>query len=154
MMQIVILAIGKESSKELRQLELDYEKRLRSHTAIEWKLLPASRLKEPEAIRRGESEQISRFLKPTDTVVLLDERGEQQTNEQFATTFGRLTGTQGRLIIIIGGAFGVTEEIRIRANFVWSLSKLVFPHQLIRVMLLEQIYRTFMVQQNHPYHHP
>lgn len=84
---------------------------------------------------------------------MLDERGKQLTNQEFASTFERLVGAHGRLVVVIGGAFGVNDVLRNRASFVWSFSSLVFPHQLIRVMLLEQLYRTYMVLANHPYHH-
>jgi 23S rRNA (pseudouridine1915-N3)-methyltransferase len=152
-MQIVIIAIGKESSAELSKLQTIYEQRLQPHTKIVWKLLPASRAPDTEQVRAQDSNQIMAQLKSNDVVILLDERGEQMTNDQFATTFERLAGVQGRLVFVIGGAFGVTDTVRERAQFVWSLSKLVFPHQLVRVMLLEQVYRTFMVQKSHPYHH-
>jgi 23S rRNA (pseudouridine1915-N3)-methyltransferase len=152
-MQILIVALGKESSSELAEIQDEYEKRLRPFTTITWKLLPASHLSSPEQIRKDESEQLLDVFKPSDSIILLDERGQQQTNEKFATTFERLSGSQGRIIFVIGGAYGVNDEVRSRAAFVWSLSQLVFPHQLVRVMLLEQLYRTFMVQQNHPYHH-
>ena len=152
-MQVLIIAVGKESSAELAKLQATYEQRLQTLATITWKLLPASRAAEADQVRTQDSERILGCLKANDAVVLLDERGEQQTNEQFAATFNRLAGAQGRLVFVIGGAFGVTDEMRSRAQFVWSFSKLVFPHQLIRVMLLEQIYRTFMVQKGHPYHH-
>ena len=152
-MQILIIAVGKESSPELSNLQQTYEKRLQPLTPVMWKLLPASRASEPDQVRSQDSELITGQLKSSDSVILLDERGEQQTNEQFAKTFEQLAGVQGRLVIVIGGAFGVDDAVRDRAQFVWSLSKLVFPHQLVRVMLLEQLYRTQMVLRNHPYHH-
>ena len=152
-MQLLILAVGKESSGDLALTLADYEKRLQPLADITWKFIPASRATDQDSIRSQDSAQILLQLKPTDQVILLDERGVQQTNEQFAQTFEKLAGGQGRLVFIIGGAFGVTDEVRSRAQFVWSFSKLVFPHQLVRVMLLEQIYRTYMVTRNHPYHH-
>ncbi len=152
-MQITILAVGKETSAELRDLQKDYENRLQSQVSITWKLLPSSRALDPEQVRVQESKLLIAELKANDTVILLDERGTQQTNETFAETFERLAGRHGRMVIIIGGAFGVNDELRNRADFVWSLSDLVFPHQLVRVMLLEQLYRTYAVLNNHPYHH-
>lgn len=152
-MQILIVAVGKESSSELAAIQDEYEKRLRPLANITWKLLPASRLSSPEQIRKDESEQLLDVFKPNDSIILLDERGQQQSNEKFAATFERLSGSQGRIVFVIGGAYGVNDTVRSRVAFVWSLSLLVFPHQLVRVMLLEQLYRTFMVQQNHPYHH-
>ena len=152
-MQILILAVGKESSLATADIQHEYERRLKSHAAITWKLLPAARSIEPPLAKEQESSMILSQLKPTDTVLLLDERGIEQSNEEFAKTFEHLAGTHGRLVCVIGGAFGVTDAVRSRASFVWSLSKLVFPHQIVRVMLLEQLYRTYMVLNNHPYHH-
>jgi 23S rRNA (pseudouridine1915-N3)-methyltransferase len=152
-MQIVIFTVGKDSSDAVLELQVTYQKRLQPYASIEWKIFSPSKFSEQQQIREDESRALLKALKPSDSVILLDERGAQQTNEEFAKTFERLSGTHGRLIIIIGGAFGVTEALRDKASFVWSLSKLVFPHQLVRVMVLEQIYRTFMVSNNHPYHH-
>lgn len=152
-MNIFIFAIGKESSAETLELQKRYEQRLKPYATIEWKILPGSKAETEDQVRNQESESLLNQLKPTDSVVLLDERGKQQTNAKFAQTFERLASSQGRLIFIIGGAFGVNDKLRARASFVWSLSDLVFPHQLVRVLLLEQIYRTYMVLANHPYHH-
>lgn len=152
-MQVVIIAVGKESSQAVLKLQQEYERRLTSWADINWKLIPASRLTDIQQIRAKESEAILSQLKPNDTVILLDERGSQQTNEEFAKTFERLASAQGRLVVVIGGAYGVDETVRNRATFTWSLSLLVFPHQIVRIMLLEQIYRTFTVLHNHPYHH-
>lgn len=152
-MQILIFAIGKESSQSILELQKEYERRLKTLANISWKLLPASRSTDSQQVRDDESTALLSQLKSSDTVILLDERGIQQTNEEFASTFERLAGSHGRIIFIIGGAYGVNQALRARASFIWSFSKLVFPHQLIRVMLLEQIYRSFMVLNNHPYHH-
>jgi 23S rRNA (pseudouridine1915-N3)-methyltransferase len=152
-MRITIIAVGKALDSELAGLAQQYEKRLQPYAKIDWKLLPASEHSEQQLVRKTESASISGLLKPSDVVVLLDERGQQQTNQELALTFEKLAGAQGRLVLIIGGAYGVGEALRTRAQFVWSLSKLVFPHRLVRIMLLEQLYRTFMVQRGHPYHH-
>lgn len=147
------MAFGKETSAELAGVQQNYERRLKPLAEIKWHVLPASRHTAPDTVRNEESQRLLEVLKPSDTIILLDERGQQQTNEQFAKTFQQLSGGQGRLVLVIGGAFGVNDALRERAQFVWSFSKLVFPHQLVRVLLLEQLYRTFMVLQNHPYHH-
>ena len=152
-MNIIIIAVGKETPASLKGLQQEYVKRLQPHVEISWKLLQASRASDAERARVQESKMISAELKTNDTIILLDERGKQQTNEEFSRTFEQLAGKHGRMVIVIGGAFGVDDELRQRADYVWSFSKLVFPHQLIRVMLLEQLYRTFAVLNNHPYHH-
>ena len=152
-MKITIIAVGKPLSKELQSVALEYEKRLKPHATILWKLISPSQAHTAIEIKQQESAAILSALQPNDTVILLDERGVQQSNEQFALNFEKLSGTHGRCVIVIGGAYGVTEPIRDRAAFIWSFSKLVFPHQLIRVLLTEQLYRTYMIQIGHPYHH-
>lgn len=151
-MNIRIIAVGKPLSAQLAPVVETYEKRLRPYATVEWQLLPASR-DANDAARLDESQRILDKLRPNDTVILLDERGTLQTNTEFAQTFDRLASQHGQLVCIIGGAFGVTDELRRRAQFVWSLSPLVFPHELVRVVLAEQIYRTYMILQGHPYHH-
>ncbi len=153
-MQIYIIAVGKELTGPYKQLADEYQKRLAPSAQIAWQLLPAqSSNQSPELHRSQESVAILGCLKSSDSVVLLDERGAQESNEQFAQRFNRLAGQRGRLVFIIGGAFGVSDEVRQRADYTWSLSKLVFPHKLVRVLLLEQLYRTQMVLRGHPYHH-
>jgi 23S rRNA (pseudouridine1915-N3)-methyltransferase len=152
-MQIVIVAVGKRSEASIESLVLEYQKRLAKDYQIEWKYVPASSSSDSELCRAEESTAIFNQLKPNDQVILLDERGEQKDNQGFAEVFQRLASMQGRLVFIIGGAYGVSELLRQRANFVWSLSKLVFPHRLIRLILVEQLYRTVMITKDHPYHH-
>lgn len=152
-MHITIIAIGKRSTGASLELQQVYEQRLAPYADISWRFMAASTLADPQLARSKESSQLLEQLKPTDSVIVLDERGQQLTNQAFASSFERIAGSHGRLVLIIGGAFGVDDTVRQRADLVWSFSKLVFPHQLMRVMVLEQLYRTYMVLQNHPYHH-
>ena len=152
-MQIHIIAVGRPSEGPLRELLQDYERRIARHAQIVWNILTASREQAELQIRSEESARISAQLKPNDTVVLLDERGAEYTNEQLVSQLDRWQGSQGRLVIIIGGAFGVDESLRHRAQAVWSLSKLVFPYEIVRLVLVEQLYRTYMIKAGHPYHH-
>ncbi len=152
-MQITIIAIGKESDPAYRSIMREYEKRLSPHAAIRWNLLPAVQSKNTEDIKKHESAAILTRCRPNDTIILLDERGTQFTNTVFSTKFTQLAGEHGHVVFVIGGAFGVDATVRERARLVWSFSDLVFPHQMMRVLLLEQLYRTFMILRGHPYHH-
>lgn len=152
-MKLTILCVGRALPRELQLVTDEYEQRLKPFVTIEWKLLKPSPSTDQDRVRDEESAALLSQLQVSDNVILLDERGQQQTNEDFAATFEQLVSRQGRMVIIIGGAHGVSDELRDRAAFVWSLSKLVFPHKLIRVILIEQLYRTYMVMQGHPYHH-
>lgn len=152
-MHITIMYVGRALSTDLSAVAANYEKRLQPFTTITWVAIKPSPSQVPAYARAEESTKIQAKLQASDQVILLDERGTSQTNQVFADTFSGMAARQGKLVIIIGGAFGVSDALRLRANFVWSLSDLVFPHQLIRVMLLEQLYRTYAVQTGHPYHH-
>ena len=155
-MQIVIMYVGKSLGREYASIASAYEKRLQPFATLTWQeIKPSKPSKNSNGLsaKAEESTAVLAKLQPNDQMILLDERGTQQSNEAFANTFAGLAQQQGRLVIVIGGAFGVDDSVRERANFVWSLSQLVFPHQLVRVLLLEQLYRTFAVQFGHPYHH-
>ena len=92
-------------------------------------------------------------IKPSDFVILLDERGKNISSPELAKMLLNGFVNSQNFVIIIGGAFGVSEELRKRANFVWSLSKLVFPHQIVRLILVEQIYRAQEISSGGKYHH-
>jgi 23S rRNA (pseudouridine1915-N3)-methyltransferase len=152
-MQILILSVGKRPEPTIQTLINDYEKRLSREYHMEWHYLNASKSSDKAQCQNEESDSLLKQVNAGDQVVLLDERGEQKDNQAFAGVFERLASAHGRLVFIVGGAYGVNDTLRQRANFVWSLSNLVFPHRLIRLILIEQLYRTVMVVKNHPYHH-
>lgn len=152
-MQILILSVGKQSEQTIESLIQDYEKRLGRDYQLSWQFVAGSKSVDPETCRREESATLSKYIKDTDNVILLDERGKQFDNKSFAVVFERLSASQGRIVFVIGGAYGVTEEFRGVSHTVWSLSALVFPHRLIRLILMEQLYRTIMITKGHPYHH-
>lgn len=152
---ITILAIGKKHEDWVQAGITRYQQRLRAPFNVEWVLLPHSSLTGDSA-RLDESERLLVRLKPDDRVLLLDERGHMfdstGLSALLADTLGHTTrGTN--LVIIIGGAYGVTDAVRQRAQQVWSLSPLVFPHQLVRLMLIEQLYRAQQIENGAAYHH-
>jgi 23S rRNA (pseudouridine1915-N3)-methyltransferase len=145
---INIIAVGKKHDPNITDAINDYEKRLRAPFEVKWVLLPYSAKNGDEA-RQDESERIISQLRPADFVVLLDERGQDLSSPDFSA----LLTSQQNIVIIIGGAYGVNDELRQRADRVISLSAMVFPHQLVRLILIEQIYRAQAIATNHPYHH-
>lgn len=149
---ITIIAIGGKHDSDLRSAIERYETRLRLIGGVRWLLLP-SIASDTEAVRQAESTSIRRKLLDNDVIVLLDERGTQLGSKAFADKLSQWRELPGRLVFVIGGAYGVDDELRSRAHFVWSLSPLVFPHQLVRLLLIEQIYRGEMIRIGHPYHH-
>ncbi|HPR10685.1 MAG TPA: 23S rRNA (pseudouridine(1915)-N(3))-methyltransferase RlmH, partial [Candidatus Saccharibacteria bacterium] len=107
-----------------------------------------------QAARKQESQKLLQIVKPSDMVWLLDERGEQISSPALAAKLNVMQLHAVRNIaIIIGGAYGVDDTVRSRASWVWSLSSLVFPHQLVRLLLVEQLYRATQINKGTGYHH-
>ena len=151
-MSVRILAVGKKHEPWVADGIVRYEKRLRKPFDVTWQLLPHSS-REGDAARAEESERILSRVDRDAFLVLLDERGR---NVDSPTLARRLQGAfdAGRPVtVVIGGAYGVDDRVRDRADFVWSLSQLVFPHQLVRLILAEQLYRAQEIAGNRPYHH-
>lgn len=147
-----IIAIGKKHEKWVANgIEL-FEKRLKKPFYLKWDILPHSNFAEEKA-REEETQRILAKIKPNDFVILLDERGKNISSPELAKMLLNGFVNSQNFVIVIGGAFGVSEELRQRANFVWSLSKLVFPHQIVRLILVEQVYRAQEISSGGKYHH-
>lgn len=149
---ITVLSVGKKHDPLLADAIADYEKRLRAPFDVRWVFLPHS-LAEGPAARRSESQAILAMLKRDDYVVLLDERGKLLDSPALSSTLSTLTSHSRPIVIIIGGAYGVDEVLTERADLIWSLSTLVFPHRLVRLILSEQLYRSQSIQTGQKYHH-
>ena len=149
---IRIVAIGKKHEAWVVPGIERYEKRLKQPWNVEWVLLPHSSL-EGRRARQEESERLLARLSPDDFVIVLDERGKNIDSPALSLTIQKQLDHSCPVVIIIGGAYGVDERIVARANFVWSLSRIVFPHQLVRLILAEQLYRAQEISLGHPYHH-
>lgn len=149
---IRIVAIGKKHESWVADGIERYQKRLRKPFDIEWVLLPHSAQGDNEA-RQEESERICSRLKDDEFVLLLDERGHLLGSPAFSKLLlDRLESSQ-QIAIIIGGAYGVNDELRARTDKIVSLSPLVFPHQLVRLIIMEQLYRSQEIANGSPYHH-
>jgi 23S rRNA (pseudouridine1915-N3)-methyltransferase len=143
-----IVTIGKKQERFVAEGIAEYEKRLRKPFAIDWMVLPdGDAASEEKAILRAVSEKGGR-----DYVILLDERGENLTSLELASILTQKMQDRN-VVFVIGGSFGVSEAVRARADLVWSLSRLVFPHQLVRLTLAEQIYRAQTIANGQSYHH-
>lgn len=149
---IRILAIGKKHESWISEGIDRYEKRLIKPWNTEWLLLSHSSL-DGDAARREESARILEKISPDDYVILLDERGKNIDSPALSRQIEGPLEQSKRVVTLIGGAYGVDSTIEARANFIWSLSKLVFPHQLVRLVLTEQLYRAQEIAAGHPYHH-
>lgn len=149
-MQLVILATGKCRDAHMRALESEYLGRLPGFWRVAVKELADGEMPESEAA--GQLAAFAALPKPAIKVVL-DERGAQVDSRGFAR---KIAGWQGdgvkALAVLIGGANGVHETVKKQADWVWSLGKLTMPHQLVRVVLAEQVYRAWTLGAGHPYH--
>ncbi|MDR1850919.1 MAG: 23S rRNA (pseudouridine(1915)-N(3))-methyltransferase RlmH [Mycoplasmataceae bacterium] len=143
---IKIIVVGKKTEYDFKINE--YETRLKNNFKISWTKIDYSGAK-GELAREQESKEILSKISKNDFVILLDERGKELDNQQLTN---KLT-TNKNIVIIIGGPYGVNEELRKRANYMWSLGKLIMPYEIVRLLLTEQIYRCQCISTNHPYHH-
>ena len=152
-MKIVLISVGKRHDAAISVAINEYQKRLERALTVDWQFIAPSSYSE-ELARQAESAKILGTLKDSDMVWLLDERGEQISSPALSAKLTTLKfHAVSRLVIIIGGAYGVDDSVRQRANWTWSLSKLVFPHQIVRLLLIEQLYRATEIERGSGYHH-
>lgn len=149
---IKIIAIGRKHEAWIVDGLERYQKRLKAPWNAEWVLLPHS-AREGSQARQEESERILDKLRGDDFVILLDERGTLFDSPALSRQIDQVFPTGKTPVFIIGGAYGVDDSLTSRANLVWSISPLVFPHQLVRLILIEQVYRAAEIAAGHPYHH-
>jgi 23S rRNA (pseudouridine1915-N3)-methyltransferase len=156
-MKILLWSIGKTHESYVKEGVEDFTRRISKYYPVEWKTFPAARQTANSIendIKKTEAQTVLQALHKDDYLVLLDENGKQIGSPQLASFIeARANSSIKQLIFLIGGAFGVNEDIKHRANFTWSFSPLVFPHQLVRLMLAEQIYRACTIIRNEKYHH-
>ena len=156
-MQIEIWSLGKENEPFIQEGILYYFKKIRHYHPIEIIMLQTPKKNATLDIERTKLQEEELILKRLQThhfLVLLEERGKNYTSPQLAQMFQNCMN-QGvkTMVLLIGGSYGVTEVIRRKANICWSLSALVFPHQLVRLVVAEQVYRSISILNNLPYHH-
>lgn len=151
-MPVRIIAVGKKHESWLFEGIERYQKRLKKPFDVEWVILPHSSFDSVKA-RQEESGRILSRINASDYVVLLDEHGKNITSPDFSKQLTSILDTSCLVVMVIGGAYGVDETVANRANFIWSLSGLVFPHQLVRLLLIEQLYRAQEISAGRSYHH-
>ena len=151
-MPIRVISIGKKHDSWVSEGIQRYQKRLKRPYDIEWVILPHSSLSDVMA-RQEESQRILSRLKAYDFVILLDEKGKSIDTPGISRLITDQLESSKDVVFVIGGAYGVDDTVHHRADFVWSLSPLVFPHQLVRLILTEQLYRAQEIAYGNPYHH-
>jgi 23S rRNA (pseudouridine1915-N3)-methyltransferase len=156
-MKLQFWAIGKNHEPYVKDGVDLFTKRISNYYPVEWNILPtpknAAMLSEMD-LKKKEGEMITGFLQKEDYLVLLDEHGKQLSSEGLAGFIQQRANESVKTIVfLVGGAYGVSDGVKQRANYQWSLSKLVFPHQLVRLILAEQVYRACSINRNEKYHH-
>ena len=158
-MKITILTVGKIKEKYLRDAIAEYSKRLSRYAKLE--IIEVADEKTPDNasetvetnIKNKEAERLLKYIRDDAYLITLEIKGKQLTSEELAQKIDTL-GVQGtsHIIFVIGGSLGLGEEVLKRSNYALSFSKMTFPHQLMRVILLEQIYRRYRINCGEPYH--
>lgn len=152
-MKISFWTIGKGHEDYVKDGIEDFTHRIGRYYPVEWQLIPSPK-NAANDLKRKEGELILNMLQKDDYLVALDERGKQFTSEALAAFIQtRANDSCKRMVFLIGGAYGLDEGVLKKANYTWSLSHLVFPHQLVRLILSEQIYRACTILRNEKYHH-
>ncbi len=156
-MKIQFWSIGKSNESHVEEGIQLFTRRISNYYPVQWQIIPTpknSGVMSEADLKQKEGEVIIGLLKKEDYLVVLDERGKQLSSEGLATFIQqRANESEKSIVFLIGGAFGVSATILERANFKWSLSQLVFPHQIVRMLLAEQIYRACSINRNEKYHH-
>jgi len=156
-MKIWFWSIGKAHDSYVKEGVAEFTKRISKYFPVEWTIIPvpknAGMLSEMD-LKKREGETILQWLKPDDYLIALDEHGKQFSSEGLSEFLQeRASASTKNLVFLIGGAFGLDAAVLKRAQMKWSLSQLTFPHQLVRLILAEQVYRACTILQNEKYHH-
>ncbi|MDY5059291.1 23S rRNA (pseudouridine(1915)-N(3))-methyltransferase RlmH [Staphylococcus simulans] len=158
-MKITVLAVGKLKEKYWKQAIAEYQKRLSAYTKIEIIEVPDEKApenmsdKEIEQVKQKEGQRLLAKVKPQSTVITLEIKGNMLTSEGLAKNLQqRMVQGQSDFTFIIGGSNGLHQDVLDRSNYALSFSKMTFPHQMMRVILLEQVYRAFKIMRGEAYH--
>jgi 23S rRNA (pseudouridine1915-N3)-methyltransferase len=156
-MKLQFWSVGKSNEAYVKEGVELFTKRISHYYPVEWNIIPVpknSAMLSEIDLKKREGETILGFLQKDDFLVLLDERGKLLKSEELANVIqAKANDSTKKIVFLIGGAYGVSDEVIKRANYKWSLSPLVFPHQLVRLILAEQIYRACTINKNEKYHH-
>jgi len=156
-MKVECWCLGKTSEPYLKEGIEVYVKRLGFYFPFQWVELPdvKPKLLDAQALKRAEGQLFLQKIKPEDYVVLLDEAGREYTSVELSVWLERrFNAAPKRVLFLVGGAFGFSPDLYGRAQEKWSLSRLTFSHQMIRLFAVEQLYRAMTILKNEPYHNP
>ncbi|MFI5187908.1 MAG: 23S rRNA (pseudouridine(1915)-N(3))-methyltransferase RlmH [Chitinophagales bacterium] len=156
-MKFQFWSIGKDHELYVKEGIEDFTRRISKYYPVEWNIIPVpknSGMMSEMDLKKKEGEIILGWLKRDEFMVALDEHGKEMNSEKLAAFIqARANESIKTLVFVIGGAFGLDEAVLKKANYRWSLSQLTFPHQLVRLILAEQVYRACSIIRNEKYHH-
>ena len=149
---IRVVCVGKIKEKYFLEALKEYKKRISKYTSIDIEEVLDEGSSDVKVIQKKERERILNKLDKKAFIVLLDLNGREMTSEEFSKAINNTLIHNSNITFIIGGSYGVDEEIKNIADLTISFSKMTFPHQLFRIILLEQIYRAYKIMNNESYH--
>lgn len=149
---IKIITVGQIKEKYLKEAIEEYKKRISKYTNIEIIEVKDEGLVEEEKAKNKEAEKINKHISDRDYLITLEIEGQQMTSPDFAKKIDNILIENSNIVFIIGGSYGLSDKIKNKAKVHLSFSKMTFPHQLFRVLLLEQIYRAYKINNNESYH--
>ncbi len=155
-MRITLIQVGKTRFPYLQEGISDYQKRIEHYVnfdEITIQDLKNTKNLSTTEVKKKEGEQILKIVDKSAYLVLLDERGKQYSSEEFADFIKKSMNSGRDIVLLIGGAYGFSEDVYSRANDKISLSKMTFSHQLVRLIFAEQLYRAMTIIKGEPYHH-
>lgn len=155
-MKTILLLVGKTQNKNFQAGISDYSERITHYMPFEIKVIPELKNtrnlnEEQQKVREGEL--ILKELQPADTIVLMDEHGKELRSIELAQWLQGKQNISRRLVFVIGGPYGFSPDVYARANEQLSLSKMTFSHQMVRLIMVEQLYRACTIIKGEPYHH-
>ena len=149
---IKVICVGKIKEKFFSDAIKEYEKRLSKYTKFQIIEVPDEADKSSEVSMKKESESIFKYITDKDYVITMEIDGKELSSVELANKIDSLFQSNSNITFIIGGSNGLDKSVNLRSNYALSFSKLTFPHQLFRIILLEQIYRSFKIINNESYH--
>jgi len=149
---IKIICIGKLKEKYLKEAQDEYLKRLKKYTQIELIELPDSTIDDPKIALEKEKLEINKYLTGKEYLITLEIEGKELSSTELSEKIDKTLIENSNITFLIGGSYGIHSNIKEKSNFKLSFSKMTFPHQLFRILLLEQIFRSYKILNNEKYH--
>lgn len=149
---IRVICVGRIKEKYLSDAILEYSKRIKKYTNLEIIELNDSSIENPKLALEQEAVLINRHIKDKDFVITLEIEGNELSSIEFSKKIDQIQILNSNIVFVIGGSYGIDQQIKNRANYKISFSRMTFPHQLFRVILLEQIFRAYKILNNEKYH--